>query len=549
MALKGKLSGGLVSGALDVGIVGIGAFTFDVAGESISPEALVTPEHLVLLAPAPDFPYVYDWAEVVDWSDYLSETTPDAGVIATSLAMEPSQFLNVLAVAGVGDAIIHQVTPNATVKQTGAVTLRAVLEVDTLGTAMAHKLVRCGGVTAPTTEDGNTLYGVELREPDEIRAGHESGVNVPHTANWKLLGPLTTHSYDICAVRDGDGDWRCYLDGHRLHVIDSTQGGSQADGVFTPSSGASGGSDAVYSISRNEDVALGKTRIHISEALQGAKDDAEVLARRAGTSDARIDAWALTNSDIQDAMYDAVSDIFFVLAAAGSAPNLVQVKGNYVGSWTDQPADVKAWIDGAVYGEDSGGTGWALNHNDVTNWAGGADYIWRSLHIWGEGDGLAAARRLMSNYDSGTTSGENICNLLVLNAGGTTIRWFHQYASKTNVYADWTLPFTPEDGDPLLITVGQEDEGDGLQRVRIWVNGLPCAVAAVFLTAVDNGDGSVTMEDGLANATDPELTLGGVRYQTGSYSYWRAFQLTTGTTDTASEAAIATALFGATGKI
>tara|TARA_Y100000310_G_scaffold174301_1_gene174381 strand:+ start:5984 stop:7606 length:1623 start_codon:yes stop_codon:yes gene_type:complete len=523
-------------------------FTFSVGEDALDPTRLVTSDHLVLLAPSADFPYVYDYAEIVDWSDWLSDDVPAPGLALLNSAADPIEFMNVTTVAGVGDHIVHHETPNATVQTTDVVALRAVLEVDTLDAAMAFKLARCGGVTAPTTADENTLYGLELREPDEIRAGHESGTNVAHTANWKLLGPLSGATYDICATRDGSGEWRCYLDGYPLNFIDSTQGGSASDGVFTPSAAAANGGDSVYCVERVEDVAYGKTRLHLSEAMATTLTDGEVAGRVISTRDARVAAWALDDDALIAEMYSADDDVFFVLAASGAAPNLNEVKGDYSGSWTDQPADVKAWINGAAFGRDAGGTGWALNHNDVVGWAGGADYIWRSLHIWGEGDGLAAARRLMSIFDSGTTSGENICNLLVLQ-NQTTIRWFQQHGSKDSVYADWTIPFTPKDGDPLLITVGQEDAASGFQRIRVWVNGVACAVAAVYETAVDNGDGSVTMEDGLANASDPELTLGGVRYSTGSNSYWRCFQLTTGTTDTTAEAALATALFGKTGQL
>lgn len=525
-------------------------YTFELAGQQIEPASLVTPDHLVLLAPSPDYPGIYDYAEVVPWTDWLSDTVPDPlGMWPFALGLgTPSDFFNVADVANVATELVHQATPDTTIRETGAVTLRCVLEVDELGTGISYKLARCGGVDDPALAADNDLYSLELTEPDTIRAGHESGTDTQHHADWELLGPLREDIYDITATRDASGDWRVYLDGYRLHYVASTTGGAEAAGVFSPLAGAANGGDAVFGVERYDQTSTNQNRPHLVEAISGARTDAEAQSAVLRGGDARVDAWALTDTALEDELHDATHDIFFVLADPDDPEGLRQVVGDYDGDWTEKPGEVAARINGASYGNDSRGNGWVLDNQDTANWAGGADYVWRLYWVWGEGDSLTATRRMMSIHTISGGPSDNICNLVVFSSN-SKVRWFQQHGSKTPEYLDFGLPFSVKDGDPLLLTIAMEDQGDGTHDVRAWLNGEVCTIDAVFEDVTDNGDDSANVIDGEPNSANQVLTLGGVDYADGSDSWWRGFQLSAGTTDTATESAHAEALFGATGRL
>ena len=210
---------------------------------------------------------------------------------------------------------------------------------------------------------------------------------------------------------------------------------------------------------------------------------------------------------------------------------------------TQQPALVTRLLGEASYAKGAGGAiGYRSSSSVPHALAGGGDYVYRLAGIWQDG-APTGLRRWWANWPpSGNIYGFGFF------ASSSTFGLAQQSGAKSDSRAIFGAPFALTNGDPFLMVLEQRDQGDGTQLVRGWLNGVPCVVDSVSGTGVDQGDGSARLVDGESDATTEWLWMAN-DFGDSTASWARFLQVDQDTTDTATEAALATAYLGATGRV
>jgi len=511
-------------------------------GVTFNPNAILTNDHFMLMVPKDGFPGFDELAleaPIEDWFVATPELGTQLGITWTDPGLDYDQQLNITSVLGVGAEIVHHATPTSAIQERGDVTLRCVFNPKSLTTGMTYKLASVQGVSDWTALDDNVLCEIEITDPDTFQAKHESGTDVDRRGTWEipvdLFGGVT---YDLTGKRASD-TWSLYLNGYKLTNLSAFTGGSDAgSGDFAASASAENGNNAVFSLER------GRVRMFVCEGMSVALTDQEISDRVIRTTDRRLDILAQGEQEIAD-IFETGNELMF-LVPDPSAPDKVVDRTNTLDStWVSSPATVNPSLANGSYAQGvNNQAGYRSSSQAPDVLAGGGDFVYRYAGIWEDGDTLATLRRPFGA--SINSSSVNVHGYLFL-SDNSTFALLQQFGSKQNSSVTFTTPFPLVNEDPFLIVIEQQDNGNGTQDVRAWLNGVPCTVSAVQ-AGTDNLDGSATITDGSINGATEWCWLAVGFSGDSTFSKGLFLQVDLGTTDTATEEALATAYLGGLGS-
>tara|TARA_Y100001951_G_scaffold31940_1_gene25052 strand:+ start:683 stop:1537 length:855 start_codon:yes stop_codon:yes gene_type:complete len=235
-------------------------------------------------------------------------------------------------------------------------------------------------------------------------------------------------------------------------------------------------------------------------------------------------------------------DVMLLFADERTTDKVSGDEGDLAGNWVDAPPFVSRALSDVTWAQGNGTSDcYRAATTSTQELKGGGDYVYRTLLVWNNGTATTAFRFLGNTTSSGSI---NISAFFYF-INGNQLGFLQQFDSKSNSFVVFDLPFSLDDNQIIMPVLSQEDNGDGTQQIRMWLNGEACAVASVT-NGTDNGDGSADIMDGTSNGATQFAWLGTL-FSDGIDAYGRWLHIARGTTSDAQERALAISILGKIG--